>query len=167
MFYQNLEDRNDEREEKMYSSMCKSNGHDGCSFHNPWKWIPHEPQELEYFTLLFLLKFVVTKQGKTLLHFSRGQPFFRALEMLKNLFNGNILLQGNDPYEKISFSSIIIFLITLKSTRSKTTHQINALRVNSLERVYAGHFELPFCLSRKLLKLSYVKSAMASYFIHQ
>lgn len=28
------------------------NGHDSCSFHNPWKGIPHEPKKLEHFAFL-------------------------------------------------------------------------------------------------------------------
>lgn len=44
-----------------YPSIGQSNGHDSSRLHDPWKGIPHKAQELEEFTLLFLLKFVRAK----------------------------------------------------------------------------------------------------------
>lgn len=44
-----------------YPSIGQSNGHDSSRLHDPWKGIPHKAQELEEFTLLFLLKLVRAK----------------------------------------------------------------------------------------------------------
>lgn len=48
-----------------YSSISQSNGHDSCSFHNPWKRVPHKPQELQN---LILLQFPIIFQKKKKKH---------------------------------------------------------------------------------------------------
>ena len=37
-----------------YSSMCKSNSHYSCCFHDPWQRIPHKSQKLQYFVFLYV-----------------------------------------------------------------------------------------------------------------
>ncbi|CAI0554195.1 unnamed protein product [Linum tenue] len=72
--------------------MCKSNGHQSSSLHDPRKWIPHKPQELEEFALLLLFKLVVPEQLQPLLNLIRAQAFSCTLEMLKHFLHWCIFL---------------------------------------------------------------------------
>ena len=34
-------------------SVCKNNGHDSSTLHDPWEWVPHKTQEFQNLALLF------------------------------------------------------------------------------------------------------------------